>query len=324
MSLPLAEAIKRQARVLGFSGVGIASAAPLPEHQRRFRRYLAEGRHGGMAYLAQEPDRRENPARLLPGAKSVISLAVPYYQGDHGAPPADPCGRVARYAWGRDYHQATESRLEALKAFILERAPGAAIRCAVDHAPILERAYAQQAGVGFIGKHTLLITPDHGSWVLLAELITDLELDPDEPGFTQCGTCTRCLDACPTGALTEPFHLDATRCIAYLTIEHKGEAPTELSREVGDWLFGCDICQEACPYNRIAALPPAFPELHRDAGVGPWLSLEDASRPRSHGAFDRRFAASPLHRAGRKGLRRNAHVVRNNQYTGDPLAGAIR
>jgi epoxyqueuosine reductase len=322
VSRPLAEEIKRKARALGFSGAGIASAAPLPEHQRRFRRYLAEGRHGGMAYLAQEPERREDPARVVPGAKSVISLAVPYYQGDHGAPPPDPSGRVARYAWGRDYHQPTESRLETLKAFILERAPGAAIRCAVDHAPVLERAYAQEAGIGFIGKHTLLITPDHGSWVLLAELITDLELDVDEPGLTQCGTCTRCLEACPTGALTEPFQLDATRCIAYLTIEHKGETPAELRHGIGDSLFGCDICQEACPYNHDAASAPAFPELRRDAGVGPWFSLDDASSPRSHGAFDRRFATSPLHRAGRTGLRRNAHVVRSNQCAAEPVAGA--
>jgi len=313
VALQFADAIKREARALGFSGVGIAPAAALPDHQRHFRRYLAEGRHAGMSYLEEEPERREDPSRLLPGAKSLISLAIPYYQGDHRAAPSDPSGRVARYAWGRDYHQPTEARLEALKGFILERAPGAAIRCAVDHAPILERAYAQQAGLGFIGKHTLLITSDHGSWVLLAELVTDLELDFDEPGFTQCGACMRCLDACPTGALTEPFHLDATRCIAYLTIEHKGDTPAELRAGIGDWLFGCDACQEACPYNRDAVPPPVLPEFASSAGVGPWLSLDDASNIRSHGAFDLRFASSPLQRAGRKGLRRNAEVVRANQ-----------
>jgi len=313
VSLQFAEAIKREARSLGFSGVGIASAAPLPHHRRQLRRFLAEGRHGGMTYLAQEPERREDPSRLLPGAKSVISLAVPYYQGDHGTPPADPAGRVARYAWGQDYHRPLETRLAALKEFILGHAPGAAVRCAVDHAPLLERAYAQQAGVGFIGKHTLLITPNHGSWVLLAELVTDLELEVDEPGFTQCGTCMRCLEACPTGALTGPFTLDATRCIAYLTIEDKGDTPFALRTGVGDWVFGCDVCQEVCPYNNDATPTPLFPELTRDAGEGPWLSLEDASQPRSLSAFDRRFAARPLQRAGRKGLRRNAQVVRANQ-----------
>lgn len=315
---PLAEAIKHEALALGFVGVGIASASPMPAHQRAFRRYLDEGRHGGMAYLAQEPERREDPTRLLPGAKTVISLAVPYYQGDHGAPPSQPAGRIARYAWGQDYHAAIEPRLEKLQAFILERAPDAAIRCAVDHAPFLERAYAQEAGLGFIGKHTLLITPNHGSWVLLAELVTDLAMDIDEPGISQCGSCTRCLDACPTAALAEPFRLDAARCIAYLTIEHKGEPSGELRESVGDWLFGCDVCQEVCPYNRDIASAPIPPELDRANGVGPWLSLEEASAPGSHGAFDRRFSNSSLRRAGLKGLHRNARVVAAN--AGEPLA----
>ncbi len=319
----LAESIKRKALALGFSAVGVAPAATLPAHQREFRRYLAEGRQAGMAYLAQEPERREDPTRLLPGGRTIISLAAAYYQGDHDTPPSEePAGRIARYAWGRDYHKLLETRMEALKAFILEQAPGAAIRCVVDHAPILERAYAQEAGLGFIGKHTLLITPDHGSWVLLAELITDLELDVDVPGVTQCGSCTRCLDACPTGALIAPFQLDAGRCIAYLTIEHKGQIPDVLRAAVGDWLFGCDVCQEVCPYNHGTASTPAFPELRREAGVGPRLSLDDASTPRSHSAFGRRFAASPLQRAGRKGLRRNADAVRANQCAGEPIAGA--
>ncbi len=316
-----AEAIKRRALALGFSGVGIAPAATLPAHQRAFRRSLAEGRHAGMAYLAQEPDRRENPGRLLPGAKSIISLAVAYYQGDHHSPPAgESAGRIARYAWGRDYHDPLETRTEALKAFILEHAPDAAIRCTVDHAPILERAYAQEAGLGFIGKHTLLITPDHGSWVLLAELITDVELEVDAPGFTQCGSCTRCIEACPTGALIAPFQLDAGRCIAYLTIEHKSDVPDDLRPTIGDWLFGCDVCQEVCPYNRDVASTPVLEDLGRAVGVGPWLSLEDATTPRSHGEFDRRFSASPLRRAGRTGLGRNARIVGVNQGAGEPFA----
>lgn len=275
-----------------------------------------------MAYLAQEPERREDPTRLLPGATTVISLAVPYYQGDHGAPPSRPAGRIARYAWGQDYHLAVEHRLDCLKTFILEHAPDAAIRCAVDHTPLLERAYAQEAGLGFIGKHTLLITPDHGSWVLLAELITDLALDVDNPGVSQCGSCTLCLDACPTAALTEPFQLDATRCIAYLTIEHKGESPGELRESAGDWLFGCDVCQEVCPYNRDVASGAHFSELDRANGVGPWLLLEEAQAPGSHGAFDRRFSNSSLRRAGLRGLRRNARVVGDNQRADEPVADA--
>jgi epoxyqueuosine reductase len=251
-----------------------------------------------MAYLAKDPERRMDPTRLVPGARSIISLAVAYHQGDHGPPPADaPAGKIARYAWGRDYHDLIEPRLERLKAFILEREPDATVRCAVDHAPVLERAYAQEAGLGFIGKHTLLITPDRGSWVLLAELI-----------------CTLCLDACPTGALTGAFELDARRCIAYLTIEHKGDAPEDVRPRVEEWLFGCDACQEACPYNRLAdGNAPLLPGLASDEGPGPWLALDDADAPRSRGAFDRRFAGTALRRAGVKGLRRNAAVVRANR-----------
>jgi epoxyqueuosine reductase len=322
MSTSLAESIKRAALALGFSGVGIASAAPLAEHQRAFRRYLSEGRHAGMTYLAQEPERREDPGRVLPGARSVIALASPYYRGDHPPPPDDPAGKIARYAWGPDYHAVIEPRLERLKTFILEQRPGAAVRHAVDHAPVLERAYAQAAGLGFIGKHTLLITPDHGSWVLLAELITDLDLPADEPGVGGCGSCTRCVDACPTNALTGPFQLDAGRCIAYLTIEHKGVVAEDLRPLVGDWLFGCDICQEACPYNQVSMNPPSVRHApHADdevrpGGLGPWLTLDDAAAPRSHGQFRDRFQGTAIHRVNAKRLTRNATVVRENHATG--------
>lgn len=324
MRRSLAEAIKDQARTLGFASVGIASAAPLPFHQRAFRRFLEEERHAGLIYLEQEPERREDPTRLLPGARIVISLAVAYYQGDHGVPPSEPAGRIARYAWGRDYHDLVEPRLEALKAFLLEHRPGAAIRCSVDHAPILERVYAQQAGVGFVGKHTLLITPAYGSWVLLAELITDVDLDLDQPSTSQCGSCTRCIDACPTGALDEPFRLNAGRCISYLTIEHKGAPVEDLRSQIGDWVFGCDVCQEVCPYNQKPGDHPSMLDQRVDAGVGPWLSLEDASRDRSHSVFARRFSDSAVRRAGLKGLRRNAEVVRTNQRAMASVDRALR
>jgi epoxyqueuosine reductase len=323
MSTSLAESIKQEALALGFSGVGIAPAAPLAEHQRAFRRYLSEGRHAGMAYLAQEPERREDPGRVLFGAKSVIALTWAYYQGDHPPPPDAPAGKIARYAWGPDYHADIEPRLERLKTFILEQRPGAAVRCAVDHAPLLERAYAQAAGLGFIGKHTLLITPDHGSWVLLAELITDLDLPADTPGVGGCGSCTRCVDACPTNALTGPFQLDAGRCIAYLTIEHKGVVAEDLRPLVGDWLFGCDICQEACPYNQAPMDPPADRHAPRadddvqSGGLGPWLTLDDAGAPRSHGQFRDRFQGTAIHRVNAKRLTRNATVVRENHAIGD-------
>ncbi|MBI3608348.1 MAG: tRNA epoxyqueuosine(34) reductase QueG [Nitrospirae bacterium] len=321
----LADDINRVAREFGFAHAGIASARPLPFHQRAYRRAVAEGRHGDMDYLARELDRREDPSRVLPGAKTVISLAAAYYQGDHGAPPPDaPSGKIARYAWGRDYHDLIERRLNRLKAFILEREPGAAVRSAVDHAPVLERAYAQEAGLGFIGKHTLLITPDQGSWVLLAELITDLDLACDAPAVTQCGSCTRCLDACPTNALIGPFQLDAARCIAYLTIEHKGDTPDELRPAVGEWLFGCDVCQEVCPYNEDREEKDLLPGLESRDGPGPWLALEDAATPRSRTAFDRRFVGTALRRAGGRGLRRNAEVVEHNLGQAPPSAAPHR
>jgi epoxyqueuosine reductase len=324
VSTPLAELITREALALGFAAVGIAPAVPLPEHQRAFRTYLEDGRHAGMAYLAQEPERREDPARVLPGAKSVIALAWAYYAGDHPPPPGPHAGRIARYAWGPDYHDVIEPRLERLKAFILAHRPDAAIRCAVDHAPVLERAYAQHAGLGFIGKHTLLITPDHGSWILLGELITDIELPVDDPLVNQCGNCTRCLEACPTGALTGPFQLDAGRCIAYLTIENKNEIPAPLRPLVGDWIFGCDLCQEACPYNEASpesSAPPEAPGRGQAGELGPWLTLEDAATPRSHGQHRDRFARTALRRITSKHLARNAATVRANQLTTDrPMA----
>ncbi|MFZ5863496.1 MAG: tRNA epoxyqueuosine(34) reductase QueG [Nitrospirota bacterium] len=327
MPTSLADSIKREALALGFSGVGIASAAPLPDHQRAFRRYLAEGRHAGMAYLAQEPERREDPGRVLPGANSVIALAWAYDHGDHPPPPDAPSGKIARYAWGPDYHAVIEPRLERLKTFIHSRRPDAAIRCAVDHAPVLERAYAQAAGIGFIGKHTLLIAPDHGSWVLLAELITDLELPPDAPALGGCGSCTRCLDACPTTALTGPFQLDAGRCIAYLTIEHKGAVTDALRPLVGEWLFGCDICQEACPYNQASAIPAARDhaadaDATQGNGLDPWLTLDEAEAPRSHGGHRDRFQGTAVRRVTPKQLARNAATVRANHAAGDrSLAG---
>jgi epoxyqueuosine reductase len=323
MSISLAELIKREALAVGFAGVGIAPAAPLPEHQRAFRRSLKEGRHAGMAYLAQEPERREDPGRVLPGAKSLIALAWAYYQGDHPPPPDTPAGKIARYAWGPDYHAVIEPRLEHLKMFILAHRPHAAIRCAVDHAPVLERAYAQEAGLGFIGKHTLLIAPDHGSWVVLAELITDLDLPADTPGVGQCGSCTRCLDACPTGALTGPFQIDAGRCIAYLTIENKGAVTEDLRPLVGDWLFGCDICQEVCPYNQTPVESTAWRETSdaedgvQGGGLGPWLTLDEADAPRSHGQYRDRFHGTAMHRVTPKRLARNAAVVRANPATDD-------
>jgi len=307
--MSLESEIKQQARALGFDAVGIAPAG-LPDYYGRFLdRWLGRGRHGEMAYMARAPQRRADPREVLPGAQSVISLAINYYPGDHGPPPNDHSGRIARYAWGKDYHDLIEQKLAALTDWLRARAPEAQVRGYVDHGPVLERAVAQEAGVGFIGKNTMLITDTSGSWVFLAELITTLALEADRPQTSRCGSCRLCLDACPTGAIVAPYELDATRCISYLTIELKREhAPSERAG-VGDWLFGCDICQEVCPYNTppINSAEPWFQE-----GVGPWLDAERTVSMRDDAEMAP-WAGTPLTRPKRTGLVRNARAVLENQ-----------
>jgi len=302
--MSLAAEIRERARELGFDAVGIAPAA-LPSRYGAFLdRWLSRGRHGEMGWMARAPHRRKDPREILPGAKSVISLAMNYYPGEHG-PARAGHGKVARYAWGRDYHALIEQKLDALADWLHEREPGAGIKRYVDHGPVLERAVAQEAGVGFIGKNTMLITERFGSWVFLAELITTLELAPDRPQTSQCGSCRLCLDACPTGAIVAPYELDATRCISYLTIELKRELAESEQRMIGNWAFGCDVCQEVCPYNH----PPTTTEVPAfQQGAGPWIDLASTAAMQSDDEMAR-FAGTPLTRPGRAGLARNARVV---------------
>jgi epoxyqueuosine reductase len=302
---------KQQARVLGFDVVGIASAE-LPERYGRFLdRWLDRGYHGGMGYMARAPHRRSDPRVVLPGARSVISLALNYYLGDHGRPPDNHSGRIARYAWGEDYHPLIEQKLDALADWLRAQAPEAQVKRYVDHGPVLERAVAQEAGLGFIGKNTMLITESFGSWVFLAELITTIELEPDRPQTSQCGSCRLCLDACPTGAIVKPYELDATRCISYLTIELKGEIPESRRTGIGDWLFGCDICQEVCPYNQPPTVTeePAFLD-----GAGPWIDLRKITAMQQDAEMAP-LANTPLTRPTRAGLVRNARAVAANTHT---------
>jgi epoxyqueuosine reductase len=305
------EKVKAYALSLGFDLVGITAADPLEENGKRFAVWLADGYAGEMCYMARDPKRRTDPRALMPEARSVISLALNYYNGNGDkADSKRLAARVARYAWGEDYHRIIEEKLELLVGFIGELGG----RCArergdVDHGPILERALARRAGLGFIGKNTMLITERFGSWVFLAEVITDLELVPDSPveGTDGCGGCRLCLDACPTGALVGPYRLDSRRCIAYLTIEKKGEIPEDLRPLVGEWGFGCDLCQEVCPYNRIP-VETREERLWPEQGVGPRLYATDLT-PK---AFKQKLAATPLPRAKRKGLLRNIAVALGN------------
>ena len=249
-----ADEIKRRARALGFDLVGCTRADP-PPHAARFEQWLADGFHGDMQYLARRAAERGSLQQLLPGARSVVVVGMNYFvDAEALTEQGPPGGRVARYAWGTgDYHEILGEKLDRLAAAI-RAVGGPAIRTRwfVDTGPVLERDLAQRAGIGFIGKHTNLIHRGLGNWIFVGEVLTDLELSPDPPEREYCGTCHRCLDACPTRAIVAPYRLDARLCISYLTIELKGSIPVELRPLVGDRIFGCDDCLEVCPWNRFA------------------------------------------------------------------------
>jgi epoxyqueuosine reductase len=254
----LALAIKNRARGLGFDRVGITSADP-SRYRHYFRQWLDDGRAGTMAWLNLRFSERVDPAVYLPGAASVICVAMNYHV-PLKTPADDYGGRIARYALGDDYHEVMQPRLFALSDWLREQAPRSHSRCAVDTAPVMEKELAAAAGIGWIGKNTCIINHEIGSWLFLGEIITTLSLPTDLPAADRCGTCTRCIDACPTQAITEPYKLDASRCISYLTIEHNGDIPANLQDQLNGWVYGCDICQDVCPWNRKAAtsLEPAF------------------------------------------------------------------
>ncbi|MHB1844281.1 MAG: tRNA epoxyqueuosine(34) reductase QueG [Deltaproteobacteria bacterium] len=291
----LARWLKAEARAVGFDLCGIARAEPLDGSE--LTAFLAEGREADMAYLRRRVDERLDPGVLLPGARSVVALAVNYYRDD-----ARP--RIARYAQGRDYHLFLQRRLRKLRRRILALRPGAKVHPSTDTSPVWEKVWAQRAGLGWVGKNGLLITPEHGSWVLLATLVTDVELAPDAPHEGRCGGCQACLPACPTGALLGAGRLDARRCLSYWTIETRGPIPEALRPAAADWTFGCDACQDACPWNRS----PAAAALE-DFAPWPLTQLrcsELASLTRER--FDGLAQGTPLRRAGFDGLRRSALI----------------
>jgi len=326
----LAAMVKERAAELGFDLCGIAPADP-PEHVSFFLGWLSRGFAGLMEYLARNSERRVDPSQVLPGAKSIICLATSYRSGylEEQPPPRQaerdpqpdqqPRGVVARYAWGRDYHNVLEERLQPIVALLSQATGGLArSKAYVDTGPILERDAAMRAGLGWIGKNTNLINPRLGSWLLLSEVITDVELPPDPPMTDHCGTCHRCLDACPTDAFAAPWDLDARRCISYLTIELRGPIPQELRSSMGAHVFGCDVCQDVCPFNWNTPAPGLCDDA--SPSLAELLSLDDDG-------FRRRFRGSPVRRAKRRGLLRNAAVALGN--TGGPdavpaLAAALR
>lgn len=306
-------AIKTFARSIGADLVGIAPAIPAREAQKHLEEFLSRNRHGSMRYL-EDARKRTHPQELLPEAKSVIVIAVNYYREVPTTPPSH--GRIARYAYGRDYHKVIKKLLEQIAEFIEKNHPEAVCKPCVDSAPLMEKSYAVQAGLGFLGKNTTLITPEFGSFVLLGELLTTLPLEYDRPHEGTCGTCTRCLDGCPTKALVAPGKMDATRCISYLTIERsRNEStpiPAALRAKMQNWIFGCDICQEVCPYNKVRAKPLQLPALKETKIAGHSIPLQEILAIQTDEEFTKKFAGSPVMRAKRAGLQNNARVAQQN------------
>jgi epoxyqueuosine reductase len=319
----LTRAVKAEARRLGFELVGVTTPDP-PAHLDVYQRWLETGRHGEMVYLKTERalQRRADPLLILPECRSILVLGVRYPDPDKGKGSGDEdkgvgdeetvFGRVASYAWGDDYHEVLPERLQALVAFIQAEA-GQVIpsRWYTDTGPLLERDLAQRAGLGWIGKNTCLIHPRLGSYYLLAEILLGIELQPDSP-FTadHCGSCTRCIDTCPTGCILPDRTLDASRCISYLTIELKGAIPVELRGQIRDWVFGCDVCQQVCPWNLRFASPQGDPAFAPRPGVPiPNLLHELELTPQE---FNRKFKSSPVKRAKRRGYLRNVAAALGN------------
>jgi epoxyqueuosine reductase len=312
----LVREIKVEARAVGFDLCGIASSAPFIPEGTALAEWIERGYHGEMDYMARNARRSPVPETVAPGIRSLVVVGL--YYGTAG-PDADepssgevhePRGRISRYAHGEDYHQVMEPRLRRLASLLLAR--GARIaRPYVDTGPVIDRAVARRAGIGWFGKNTLIITRrGYGSWVFLGEILTDLELPPDAPDHGDCGRCRLCLDACPTGAIVAPYVVDARRCISYLTIEHRGAIPRELRPAIGDHIFGCDICQIVCPHNAKTA-SRMHPEFAPRATVGSRPALLDLLNI-SEDDFRQRFARSPIRRTKRRGLRRNVAVALGN------------
>jgi epoxyqueuosine reductase len=317
--------IKERAAELGFDHFALTRPEVFPEDKQAFSSWVSDGCAADMSYMTRDPDKRMKPQSILPDVKSIITLGVSYYKGPFPDKPGPAYGRVARYAWGLDYHDIILERLnqllETMREFIGE---GFKAALAVDTKPLMERALARRGGRGFIGKNTVFILPRSprlsksgfhvGSWIFLAEVLLDMALEETTdrmPVSIGCGGCTRCLEACPTDAFERPYRLRADRCIAYWTIENKGWIPRDMRPKLGDWLFGCDVCQEVCPFN-ARARQSLWPEFEPEKGSGPWVSLHNVLTIKDQPEFKVRYAGTPLLRPKRTGLIRNACVVAGN------------
>ncbi len=303
---PLTERIKRKAHELGFELVGVSPAERLTVEAERLAEWLSRGYHATMYWMERNRDRRTDPRNIMPGARSVISVAMNYYT-PHEIPDHPERGKISRYAWGDDYHDIVGERLKSLWEFIKEIEPDAGGRYYVDTGPVMDKVWAARAGYGWIGKHTNLISREYGSWLFLGEIITSLELEYDIPTQDYCGTCRRCIDACPTDAIVDEYVLDSNKCLSYLTIEHRGEYPDEIKPDAEQWIFGCDICQDVCPWNIKFAQPAAVDGFRpRPENLNPLL-IDIVNMVQED--FGKRFRNSPVKRTKLKGLKRNAEAV---------------
>lgn len=315
MSAELKREVVRRALELGFDSCRIARCEP-PLHAGAFRAWLAEGAAGEMEWMERGAEKRGDPQKVLPGARSVIVVALNYWQGGE---PDRRGGRIARYAWGDDYHDVMLPRLRRLDEFLQRH--GGVQKCYVDTGPILERDYAAEAGIGWHGKSTMLLDQKLGTWFFLGEILTTLDLPPDAAQVARCGSCTRCMTACPTGAITADHRLDARRCISYLTIELKGSIPLEFRSLIGDRIYGCDTCLDVCPWNRFAAISRESVFAARPAAsamqLRDFLALSDEQ-------FRALFRGSPIKRIKRRGFLRNVCVALGNVGTSADLPALER
>lgn len=300
-------AIKEKAREIGFDKIGIVAADALVREREMFEKWLEKGFHAEMRWIEREPERRTDPRLIFPEAKSVIALAINYYTPfEHENDAAK--GKISRYAWGDDYHDVVGEKLRALLSWITENVPHAHGKTCVDTAPMLDKAWARRAGLGWIGKHSNLISRDFGSWLFLGEIILNIELEYDsEPERDHCGSCTKCLEACPTQAIVAPYEVDARLCLSYATIELRAsELPSEIAENMNGWLYGCDICQDVCPWNRFEQ--PTENKRFEPRLAETSLSLDEVRHftPESYAA---RFRKSAIKRAKLGGLQRNAAAL---------------
>lgn len=304
---PLSQHIRKKAAELGFSKIGFAPVEQLKEEGDHLLEWLTKGYQASMEWMEKNAEKRVDVHKVFPEAKSVVCVALNYYTDfKHDDHPGK--GKISRYAWGDDYHLELTDRLEMLMKEIRSVQPSVKGKCYVDTGPVMDKVWAARAGLGWQGKHTNLITKEFGSWVFLGEILLDVELEYDEPLADACGTCTACIDACPTEAIVQPYVLDSNKCISYLTIEHKGALPEEIARNFEQWIYGCDVCQDVCPWNRFEQPTNERAFFPRDWNKAP--ELEETMKLTKE-EFTVRFRKSPIKRTKREGLTRNARAVRD-------------